>query len=322
MKGNDLNDILAECLDSMARGERTLEECLTLYPEHREELASLLRVAAHVSERAGYAPRPSFRLSSRARLLRRLPPRQPGARRKPYSAPPLLRRWTPVWTAVLALMVSLIGGGTVYASNDALPGDALYPVKLSVEDARLLLANDAGDAALASEFALKRLEEIQSLVHSNRTADLDLAVTLFSSRITTVSDSLEMIAQTDPDLASQLGLEFEQTLAAQTETLNQLLATVPEAAKPAIQHAISASSRGQGAVQNLIEKNTPPGGGPPENTPGRNDNPGGGSPEGNPGANPPGGGSPEGVPGNNLNPPGGPPHRTPGPPAGVPGGKP
>ena len=46
MKANDLTDILAECLESIERGERTKAECLALYPEHQEELQTLLPLAA------------------------------------------------------------------------------------------------------------------------------------------------------------------------------------------------------------------------------------------------------------------------------------
>lgn len=306
MKEKELSDILAECLDAIEKGERTHEECLAQYSRHRDELIALLGAASKVSERAGYAPRPSFRLSSQARLLRRLPPRQPATQRKPQKSLPLFRRWVQVWTTTLVLIVSLLGVGTVYASTGTLPGDTLYPVKLTIEDARLLFADDTEDIALASEFALRRLEEIQSLIDANRAEDLDLAVSLFSNRITTASDSLEAVAQTDPERAAELGLTLEQALSRNTEQLNQQLETVPAAAKPAIENAIHASQRGQETVHQLI-------GGPSENIPGPINSPDGGPPEETPVSNPPGGGRPDEIPGNNnSNPPGVPPTWVPG----------
>jgi hypothetical protein len=317
MTRNDLTNILASCLESIEQGERTVEECLAFYPEQREELKSLLDTVAIVRERANFSPRPGFHAASRARLIGRLVPHRspaiwesdPRAKRK--AQPVFSKRFAMLWAAVFVLVVSLLGGGTVYASQSALPGDALHPVKLTVEDARLFLAGDAEDVSLAAGFAQARLEEIQSLIELNREEDLPLAVDLFSNRIADAADSLAAVARSDPERAAQLGHLLEESFSLHTETLNLLLPTVPDAAKPAIEHAILASSRGQGAVQKLIG-NRPPGGGPPEDLPG---------PE--PEKIPPGGGPPEESPEPVTPPPGGgPPDRTPGPPTWVPGGKP
>lgn len=315
----ELADALAACLDSIGRGELTVEECLGLYPEHREELASLLETASSVRERAVFSVRPGFRLTSRQRLLQRLKPHQSPMKRwflrraRKNTSPVFLPRLAPLWTIILVLVVSLIGGGTAYASGSTLPGDGLYPLKLSIEDARLFLADDAGDASLTIQFAQNRAEEIQALIEADREADLSLAVDLFSDQVVAATDSLTVLAQTEPERAAQLGSQLDQTLSTHTDKLNSLLATVPDAAIPALERAISASNRGQGAVHDLI-KNVPPANGPV------------GPPDGIPGPDktPPAGGPPDGVPGHGGTPPGrgGSPNGTPGPPTWVPGGKP
>ena len=318
MTRNQLADALAACVDSIERGEHTVEECLGLYPEHREELSSLLNTASRVREGVAVSVRPGFRLTSRRRLLERLEPHQPPLKRlflrrtRINTRPVFPQRLVPLWTIILVLAVSLMGGGTVYASGSALPGDGLYPLKLSIEDARLILADDAGDVSLSVQFAQTRAEEIRALVEANREEDLSLAVNLFSDQISSATDSLTVLAQTDPDRAVQLGSLLDQTLSFHTDKLNSLLATVPDAAKPALERAISASNRGQGIVQDLI------GGGPPSDGPA-------GPPDGIPGPDrtPPAGGPPDGVPGHGGTPPGqGRPNGTPGPPTWVPGGKP
>jgi hypothetical protein len=319
MTRNQLADALAACLDSIERGERTVEECLGLYPEHREELASLLNTASRVRERAAVSVRPGFRLTSRRRLLERLEPHQPVwkrwfLRRAGKDTRPIhTRRLATLWMVILVLVVSLIGGGTAYASGSALPGDDLYSLKLSIEDARLFLADDAGDVSLSVQFAQNRAEEIRALVEADREEDLSLAVDLFSEQVVGATDSLTVLAQTDPDRAAQLGSLLDQTLSTHTEKLNSLLATVPDVARPAIERAILASNRGQGIIQDLIENGPPADGpaGPPDGVPG-------------PTKTPPAGGPPDGVPGHGGTPPGqgGPPDGTPGPPTWVPGGKP
>lgn len=319
MNRNELADVLAACLDSIERGERTLEECLGLYPEHREELASLLGTASSVRERAAVSARAGFHLTSRQRLLERLEPHQPVWKRwflrrtRGNTRPALPPRLVPLWTIILVLAVALIGSGTAYASSNALPGDGLYPLKLSIEEARLFLADDAEDVPLTIRFAQNRADEIQALVDADREEDLSRAVDLYSEQVVDATASLTVLAQTDPDRAARLGSQLDQTLSTQAEKLNSLLTTVPDAARPAIERALLASSRGQGIVQDLI------GNGPPAGDPA-------GPPDGIPGlaGTPPAGGPPEGVPGHGGTPPGrgGSLDGTHGPPTWVPGGKP
>lgn len=323
---NNLTDILASCLDSMERGERTVEECLALYPEYRQDLESLLSTAASVRERADYAPRPGFRQASRRRLVERLASRQPGVvRQSGWHTVPGTKRFAFLWTAIFVLVISLLGGGTVYASNEALPGDALYPVKLSIEDARLWISDDAGDVLLAAGFAQSRVEEIQSLIESGREEDLSLAAELFSERVAVVTRALAAVARENPEHAEQLSSSVEQALSIHTQVLAARLQTVPDQAKPALERAILASSTGQEVVESLFEDESPSGG-PPEELPGPPaTQPGGGPPEGvpQPAATQPGGGPPEEKPGPPATQPGGgPPEGVPGPPTDRPGGRP
>jgi len=139
MRGKDFTDILADCLDAIENGERTVAECLALYPEHRDELSALLGTFATVQTGATYTPRPSFKLSSRARLLRRLTLRTVNKPR-----PSIFKRLIPVGLSLALFVISMLGVGTFFAARDSLLGDSLYPVKLCIEEARLILADVAG----------------------------------------------------------------------------------------------------------------------------------------------------------------------------------
>ncbi|MDO9128933.1 MAG: DUF5667 domain-containing protein [Anaerolineales bacterium] len=270
MKDN-MTDILAFCLEAIERGERTLEECLALYPEQRESLENLLSTAMSARAGAGYAPRPEFRQASRARLLKRLKPHKPVTfcqtlrHTRQNDHPVFVRRFAMSWLVILALVASLAGGGTVYASGEALPGDALYSVKLAVEDARLFLSDDAGDVTLHIEFLQTRRDEIQTLIVAGRGDDLPLAMETFSAGINEAAQALAAVAQDDPARAAALSVLLEQALSVHTQVLTVLLDIVPEEAKTAIEQAIIASSKGQEIVHGLFEDGIP--GGPPGEIP-------------------------------------------------------
>jgi hypothetical protein len=78
------------------------------------------------------------------------------------------RKETPMFNLVRIMIVLalLIGGGgtsAAFAAQSSLPGDALYPLKISLEEMRLGLTNDAqAEIALLGELVSRRLQEIQA----------------------------------------------------------------------------------------------------------------------------------------------------------------
>lgn len=86
---------------------------------------------------------------------------------------------------LLALVVILGGGGVVVASNDAIPGDVLYPVDQVVENIQIKLTGDEGKKnELKVKFAEERLSEFEEVItkNSQSTKDVDLS----SAKITEV----------------------------------------------------------------------------------------------------------------------------------------
>ena len=76
-----------------------------------------------------------------------------------------------VIVAIVAVLSGL--GGTVYAAQDSLPGDTLYPVKLAVEEATMMLqGGDVYRAERAMDFASKRVREMLTLTERERLGDL------------------------------------------------------------------------------------------------------------------------------------------------------
>ncbi len=70
----------------------------------------------------------------------------------------------------LALILMLGVGGTAYASNEARPGDLLFPIDQALEEARLALTqNDTDRARLQIAFAEERLVELRSILAEDST---------------------------------------------------------------------------------------------------------------------------------------------------------
>ncbi|HBY07427.1 MAG TPA: hypothetical protein DEH22_06445, partial [Chloroflexi bacterium] len=112
------------------------------------------------------------------------------------------------WILVLTLAATLLGGGGVaYASDTALPGDMLYPVKMTVEDVRLGLANDAGDMDLLFGAVEARLAEIDALIGRGRPDDMQVAAQLFDEQL---QELLQVQARTQVQDGERLQLMIQE----------------------------------------------------------------------------------------------------------------
>jgi hypothetical protein len=69
---------------------------------------------------------------------------------------------------IIVLALVLGGGGTALASQNSLPGDFLYPVKIATEEIKEKVIFDAGAKAnLQADLADKRVEEAKKLIEKN-----------------------------------------------------------------------------------------------------------------------------------------------------------
>jgi hypothetical protein len=169
---------LEDCLQQMQTGV-SLIEALARYPQWAKFLKPRLEAAqAARSLRATLHVPPAAQSRSRARFL--------AAAQKParsgflFSFAPVRR--TPMM--LLALMLSLLLGafGTVAASAQSLPGEALYPLKLATENTRLLFTTDpAQRRELAQAFDHNRVQEVYALLQRGRSVRVTFAGALTQS---------------------------------------------------------------------------------------------------------------------------------------------
>ncbi len=105
--------------------------------------------------------------------------------------------------------------GGVYASERALPGDILYPIKILTENVRVSLASMSEEkATLNAENALKRLDEIQEL-QTNGKLDAKTKADLENSFIKSSAESMshiENLKKKNPEASANISRNFEAQL--------------------------------------------------------------------------------------------------------------
>jgi hypothetical protein len=238
---NSRNDeILAQCLEAIENG-MSIEECLVQFPDQSEELLPLLEMTQAIrSDASQVAVRAQFRRSAQSQLLARLPERRvtfwSSIRHTIQSAfNPPARRYPAVWAVLIAVAIIVFsGGGVVYASSNALPGDALYGVKAAVESTLLFIASDDLDMHLHSYFANRRLDEMEALAAMGREADLQTAIDGYVKELEAINQGVSQ-GEESSDLPGEK--------ARSQERLETLLDKVPEQAKEHIQHALDMTQK-------------------------------------------------------------------------------
>ncbi|MDW8326129.1 MAG: DUF5666 domain-containing protein [Anaerolineales bacterium] len=170
MNDGVLIEALDDCLRAMEAGA-TLEAVLARHPQLADELRPMLTAVQSVrpmqplrvprqSEEASHA-----RFMARARELRRSHSRAARGRWSRFSLVPRL--------ALAVLALALGGFGVVTASTNSLPGDPLYGVKRTVEQAQLSLAPAEARPALEREFEQRRLAETQAVLTQQREVEVE-----------------------------------------------------------------------------------------------------------------------------------------------------
>jgi hypothetical protein len=146
--------------------------------------------------------------------------------------------------AVILLAVFLFSGFgvTAYASQNALPGDALYGLKTGIEQTRVSLSrNAATQARLHLNFAERRLNEIAALIEQGRFNRIEPTAVEFQYHVQQALQAVQILAQQDPQLAQELNLQISQALARYAQMLDEMLSRLPTELQPALLQALDAS---------------------------------------------------------------------------------
>jgi hypothetical protein len=159
----EFDDILAQCLDEVLRGQKSLAECLTAYPAYAADLKPALQIGLLTARLKS----PEMSSQSVDALEMRL--RAQHAQMRPTRSSNIIR--LPLGISRLAAAIAVIfiltlgsGAGLVAASADDLPGDTLYGVKRLWETILLALVPLTGQPGdLWLWIANARLDEANAL---------------------------------------------------------------------------------------------------------------------------------------------------------------
>ena len=214
----DFEEILANCLDALERGE-TIEGCLARYPKYRAELAPLLALATTIRSvpqprlsatafergRSAVLAHARYQHALQARFMATPPKkRQPAdrlprpklslsaAQPRPFSALGLVQRTTSLFVSLVLLLglVTLLRNVSI-----SLPGAPLYPAKMVGEAMQGVLLTAAGEQiAWQAQQTENRLQELVALTQQGQMATPALLSTITADVQATLTASQRMPA--------------------------------------------------------------------------------------------------------------------------------
>lgn len=150
----------------------------------------------------------------------------------------------PVLIAVVAVGLVLTVGGaiTVAAAELALPGEALYPVKTGWEQTQARFAGDAyARSHLYTEFAERRLDEIDSLITAGEVDRIPRALDEYEFCVSQALEALYALGSQDPARAGQLSQQIAQSLSRYASALTDMVALLPEGPADDVEQAVQLS---------------------------------------------------------------------------------
>lgn len=186
-------------------------------------------------------------------FMERYPVRKMEAGRQKIKGGGLILTLKPMPIIVGIIIATLLaGGGTAFASQGSLPGDALYPVKLMTEDIQTAVTwNPGNKVELGAKFANRRLTEIQKLQQRLKNKNQEISPEMIEKAFEQAEKKLEKvqerIAQMEEgqqkDKALGAASKLEEALRTHEQILSDLAGEVPIEAEQALLKAQGVAAR-------------------------------------------------------------------------------
>lgn len=166
-------------------------------------------------------------------------------------------------TVAFVLMIFLIlsgGVATVSASQNSLPGDVLYYVKIATEKARIsLLLNEGKKASLEMEFVGRRVEELDQIIMNNidESEKVQIAVNGLRDDIDRVKKRLNSLQNQDivrPKEVVEIAKIVDDRTNEYQDSLSKIKNILPKEVKKEVEETLdSISETGEKALEVIID---------------------------------------------------------------------
>jgi len=249
----EIEEALEDCISRVAAGEGSAEDCAASYPQHADELVSLVRLADEIRSLPRPVP-PDWGLAYIQEGVRRAAKARHGAARA--RVVPRLRRlvWRLAQIAAVVLVAVALSMGSVTVAAESLPGSPLYPIKRAVEQVQLRVTFDPQQrVALRLALAERRANEIVALAHRSQPVDeITLAVMLEETGI-----AIRQLQNLPPDAARTLLTRAQNVLDYQQICLVHIRPDAPKAALAAIDQAIQICQQRADLIRQMQQELNP-----------------------------------------------------------------
>ena len=164
--------------------------------------------------------------------------------------------------AAVVFAAALVLGPATMASAAALPGQAMYPLKLAIEQLRLASVqwSPAREAGQRIRIADERLEELDQIVNLGMVAQVPEAVRAVDRAVMAATRAVQEASMDDADVTKVAGelQAVKQEQQAQLATLFQRLPATPPSIRRAIATAVQQSKAPSQQVMPSLNTTVPP----------------------------------------------------------------
>lgn len=247
----EISQIIEKGLEEILAGSATVEEVARRHPDQSEELRLELDAALWLISRGEkLSPRPGFIRASRGRVVARVRQEQAASgwlsRLSSVFGHILMRRAARSAVALLMILAMLmLGTGVVSASQSAVPGESLYPVKRIYEQVSFSITVDAVQrASLSVEFSEHRLSEAEELVTRG---NFEMAKTTLQDYQKEVQQAVTLLQQVNERRGYEreaLALYINKSLVESSERLASLVEAMPQSVKEEAKKAHEVTEKG------------------------------------------------------------------------------
>jgi hypothetical protein len=237
-----VEETLEVCLAALERGQSTVEECLSLYPELAPELEPLLHTARRLEKAYAAGLSPLYVQAARQRFLATMARR----RQRRLAAQPVRHSWR--WVPAAVGSVALVGFA-VWASVLALGGGGSHEPSMSVAEitpTSTPVATVAGDIQGQVARVQDQLEQIRTGVESGTVEPV--AIQQLKEDTAALVASLDQTQALEPEAMSQIGELF----ADQEKVLSEAKEKVPLLPAEDLDEIIRIAGAGRAKVEELL----------------------------------------------------------------------